>query len=318
MRTFGSWESSPAAVAFQSPIRRRACLAEKARWVSDEARTGRSPSTADEVADPPERDHRLEPHGVFRIVEQRLQGLHGDRDGAHAQGASRLRPDVGPRGTQGGDQGLGRLGSAAGDRVERPDEVPLRDRVGLRIRQRVRDRGQGLASLLAQGGLGPPPFVERRVVELADLRLDRVGVAAPRAGRDVAGVGHRVDPAELLGLVAPAPQPPVGDVHGPAVVRERQVERAEVADPFRLDELDHVGDLEGRAARARTRRRAPAAWPTRPRSPGLGTARARRPPCRRSPRRASRRRIRPCAGASGRAGRGSRTGSRNGRRRRGA
>ena len=43
-------------------------------------------------------------------------------------------------------------------------------------------------------------------------------------------MGDRKDPAQLLGLVAPASHPPVGDIHRLAIVGDGQVERAEVVD----------------------------------------------------------------------------------------
>ena len=143
-----------------------------------------------------------------------------------------------------GDNSLGR---AAGDRVQDPDQVPLRDRVGLGSSSaaatvpitglpraisadwaRNRSLNEGWSSCLNWASTGSE-----------SLPRGRVSTAVlPFA------VGHRVDPAELLGLVAPASHRPVGDIEGLAVVGQSQVERAEARRPRRARRSRSLGDLE--------------------------------------------------------------------------
>ncbi len=135
-----------------------------------------------------------------------------------------------------------------GDPVHDPDQMPLGDRGDVGIDEHRISLVPGRLADLDDRPLRPHPLVPRRMVELLELGLERVGVLAPRPGRDGrAFVGDGVDPSDLLGLRAPRAHAPVGDVHGLAVVGQADVERAELARVAGRHEVDLVLDLEGGA-----------------------------------------------------------------------
>ena len=134
----------------------QACRAEKAMNVSGSASTGSSAGHAESSPIRPRAITAWSRTVGSRSLSSLHQGFRGDRHGALAQGAA--PPGRGHRrtGDRGLDQRITRLGRAAGDRVEDPDQVPLGDRVGLRglASAAVTAASAGLPRATGPSGLG--------------------------------------------------------------------------------------------------------------------------------------------------------------------
>ena len=147
-------------------MRRKAWRAAKATQESSSARAVVSIGDGMLVADPAERDDGLEADGGVGVLDE-LQ-----RDGSTAMGTFRrphrpggLGADVRLVGEKRFKIGMRRHGSAAGDGVERPDEMPAGQRRRLVIEKRGRDRLDRFLPLRDQRILRPHPFGVGGVVE---------------------------------------------------------------------------------------------------------------------------------------------------------